>query len=174
MRKRNKIKLISYTLKLFLVYSFLNIFEVNLWQREPQSRSPLLAVVRTTKLGSRHCTNTPSSSHAFLSLDRALQTGTPVWLLRETQVNERIRRLAAVVLSLFSRCETRQHCTQGRNHFYVVNVAYELKLATLLKWAACELSLKHYFSIIIRGISVIIAGGKRKVARAVLCGVAAH
>lgn len=100
------------------------------------------------KVGARRCTNTPSSSHAFLSLDRALQTGTPVWLLRETRVNDRTGWLAAVVLSLFSRCETRQHCTQGRNHFYLVNVAFELKLATLLKWAACELPLKHYFSVI--------------------------
>lgn len=36
-------------------------------------------------------------SRIFLS-DRALQTGTPEWLLRETQVYERTRWLAAVVV----------------------------------------------------------------------------
>lgn len=89
--------------------------------------------------------------------DRALQTVVVPSDSRE--------RHTVVVLSLFSRYETPRHCTQGRNHFYLMNVAHELKLATPLKWAACELPLKHYFSIIIRGSSIIFAGGIRKVTR---------
>lgn len=109
------------------------------------SQLPLLAVVRTTMLGARRrSTKTPSSScHAFL----AHRYSRPEWLLKE------YTKEAGGWLPRFWHYfrDMKQPNTapkQGRNHFCLVNVAHELKLAPPLKWAATKPSFHHHFTII--------------------------
>lgn len=152
-----------------------------MWKSELQSSCPLLASVGTTMLGGRRCTKTPilapvTHFFSFIS-DRAFQTGTLGCSGASGDRHECTKQAGgcvAVVLPLFSRYESPQRCTQGKNHYYLVSVAQKLKLATPLKWAACAPPRKNYFNIILRGIRVTIARGKTKSHGAVLSDVAAH